>query len=58
MASKPALVAVAAATSGGAIKGRPVLQDDGRLLVTFETTCAVGPGHGMWDAARAAMNAP
>ena len=58
LASKPALVAVAAATSGGAIKGRPVLQDDGRLLVTFETTCAVGPGHAMWDAARSAMNAP
>ena len=56
LASKSTLVATA--TSGGAIKGRPVLQDDGRLLVTFETTCAVGPGHGMWDAARAAMNAP
>ena len=57
LASKPALVAATTA-SGGAIKGRPVLQDDGRLLVTFETTCAVGPGHAMWDAARSAMNAP
>jgi len=73
VASKPAIVATTGSVlpgvtaksalltfgvDGRAIKGRPVLQDDGRLLVTFETTCAVGPGHGMWDAARAAMNAP
>ena len=57
LASKPALVAATTA-SGGAIQGRPAQQDDGRLHVTFETTCAVGPGHAMWDAARSAMNAP
>lgn len=50
----PMMLAVTPAT----IKGRPVLQSDGRVLVTFETTCSVGPGHHMWDAVRTVMNAP
>lgn len=50
----PMMLAVTPAT----IKGRPVLQSDGRVPVTFETTCSVGPGHHMWDAVRTVMNAP